>query len=406
MRVLQINQVVRVTSTGRIVEGLGNFLIENGHESFIAYSGRPSQRSNSVLYQVSNPIDTYLHAIGTRLFDRHGLYSKRVSKKFIKWIDSTYPDIIHLHNIHGYYLNYPVLFDYLKNLNKPVFWTFHDFWPITGHCSHFINVGCTKWKTQCYNCPKLRYYPASYLSDNSRENFLLKKQYFQGLKKLTIISISSWVKNILRDSILGEYPIKAIPNGVNSKTFLPIEKNANLQVKKKYNLPSKKLLIALATTWQEGKGYYDYLKLSKVLPLEYQIVLVGLQGKMAQGLPDNITAIPKTSNVNELVQLYNLSEINLNLSYQETFGLTTVEALMCGVPSIVYNSTASPELVTKETGIVVEPGDIASVFQGILEIAVNGGKKAYSKHCREHAVSKFDENKVYGKHLKLYEEAL
>lgn len=405
MKVLQINQVVRVTSTGRIVENLGNYLMEQGHESYIAYSGRPKNESNSILYQVSNSIDTNLHALNTRLFDRHGLYSKKVTKDFVKWIVQVDPDIIHLHNIHGYYLNYPILFEFLKLCKKPIFWTFHDFWPITGHCSHFININCEKWREQCQSCPKLKYYPASLILDNSRDNYNIKKRIFNSLDGLIVISISDWVKGLLQESFLSEKSIIRISNGINSSVFKPTSFMKS-RILNKYGLEDKVFLIALATTWQKSKGYYDFLKLAESIPSKYQLILVGLVGKMAENLPQSIKAISRTYNQEDLVELYNLAEINLNLSYQETFGLTTVEALMCGVPSIVYNATASPELVTEETGIVVEPGDIAGVVDAINKIMSNGGKKFYAQKCREHALKYFDERIIYQKHLELYQNAL
>lgn len=405
MKVLQINQVVRVTSTGRIVESLGNYIMEQGHESYIAYSGRPKNESNSTLYQISNSIDTIMHALGTRLFDRHGLYSNKVTRDFVKWIVQVDPDIIHLHNIHGYYLNYPILFEFLEKFKKPVFWTFHDFWPVTGHCSYFTDVDCDKWKTQCYSCPKLAYYPSSWGYDNSKSNFSFKKDCFKKPNNLNIIAISGWSAELIKYSFLGESVIHKIPNGVNSKLFRITLPNEEV-LRSKFKLDKSKILIALATTWGKRKGYFDYLALSKLLPEDFKIVLVGLNGNLAQELPQNIVAIPRTDNQEELVQLYNLAEVNLNLSYQETFGLTTVEALMCGLPSIVYNVTASPELVTEATGVVVEPGDLNGVVDAVIKIMNVGGKKYYSETCRKHALQNFDERAVYRKHLELYEKAL
>jgi glycosyltransferase involved in cell wall biosynthesis len=401
MRVLQVNQVVRVTSTGRIVENIGDYLLDKGHESFIAYSGRPENTSNSVLYQISNKLDSNLHALGTRLFDKHGLYSKKVTKDFIKWIIAIEPDVIHLHNIHGYYLNYPVFFEFLKESKIPVCWTFHDFWPVTGHCTYFSDVACEKWLSLCQNCPKLKYYPASLWWDNSKANFKLKKENFGKLEYLNIIAISKWSRELIEKSFLGKKNINSIPNGIDSSIFKPVyidEKN----VRKKFDLDNRKILIALATTWGARKGYQDYIKLSQQLRNDFQIVMVGLQGKLAQNLPPNIKALGRTDSLEDLAELYNLAEITLNLSYQETFGLTTVEGLMCGTPAIVYDVTASPELVRPSTGIAVKPGDIDAVIRAINEIEEKGGKSSFSHHCRKYAVNNFDINSVHDSHLYLY----
>jgi glycosyltransferase involved in cell wall biosynthesis len=405
MKVLQINQVVTVTSTGRIVENFGNFLMSKGHESYIAYSGRPKSTSKSKLYQISNTLDTNLHALGTRLFDTHGLHSKLVTKKFIAWIKQIKPDVIHLHNIHGYYLNYPIFFDFLSSYNKPVFWTFHDFWPITGHCSYFSDVDCNKWITGCFSCPKLNYYPSSYYYDNSKKNYQIKNEYFNKIKNLHLITISNWSESLVKESFLKNFKISTISNAIDSKTFNILNSEEQF-LREKHKFESKKILIALATTWGKRNGYYDYIELSKKIDDDYQIVLVGLSGKLAQNLPPNITAVPRTNSFEELVSLYNISEISMNLSYQETFGLTTVEGMMCGLPAVVYNATASPELVNEEVGIVVEPGDIDGVVNAILNIQNNGGKESYSNKCRNYATEKFDATIVHEKILDLYQSVI
>lgn len=405
MRILQVNQVVTVTSTGRIVENLGNFLLDNGHESFIAYSGRPKSPSNSHLYQISNSLDSNLHAIGTRLFDTHGLHSLSVTKKFLSWVDELNPDIIHLHNIHGYYLNYPLLFDFLSKSRKPVIWTFHDFWPITGHCSYFTDVNCEKWKSQCYSCPKKKLYPSSILMDNSKTNYITKKKYFSSLDRLEVVTISNWSRELVNDSFLGNKRIHKIPNGIDSSKFR-ITEVAKEGIRSKYGLSEKKILLGLATTWGKRKGYFDYLKLAEILPRDYQIVLVGLQGDLAKGLPKQIIPIKRTESIDDLVNLYNLSEITLNLSYQETFGLTTVEGLMCGVPGIVYNATASPELINDEVGVIVEPGHIEGIVDAIRKIEKNGGKKSYREKCRKYAVDNFDAEIVHKQYLDLYQRLI
>lgn len=405
MKVLQVNQVVTVTSTGRIVENFGSFLLSKGYESFIAYSGRPKSSSKSSLFQISNSLDTNLHALGTRLFDTHGLHSKSVTDRFIDWIKEINPDVIHLHNIHGYYLNYPLFFDFLSSFKKPVFWTFHDFWPITGHCSYFSDVNCDKWKTECFSCPKLSYYPSSIYYDNSRKNYQIKKEYFNKIENLHIIAISKWSESLIKQSFLKSSKVNCISNAIDSNTFNIVDANEKL-IREKYGLNTKKILIALATTWGKRKGFDDYIKLSNIIDENHQIVLVGLSGKQAENLPENISAIKRTDSITDLVSLYNISEISMNLSYQETFGLTTVEGMMCGLPAIVYNATASPELVNEEVGIIVEPGDIKGVARAILKIQENGGKKTYSKKCREHAIENFDSSIVHNKILDLYKSVM
>ena len=178
MKVLQINSVCGVGSTGRIATDLHSVLQAQGHESCIAY-GRGKKINCEDTIKIGNKLDNYVHVVQTRLLDRHGLGSYRATKKFIEQINQIGPDIIHLHNIHGYYINIKLLFDYLRKANKPVIWTLHDCWAFTGHCSHFDYIGCNKWKSGCEQCPQKKEYPTSLGKDNSKKAIFLSKSYLQ-----------------------------------------------------------------------------------------------------------------------------------------------------------------------------------------------------------------------------------
>jgi len=395
---LQINSVINSGSTGRIAEEIGQTAIAAGWESYIAY-GRNERPSSSKLIKVGTDKDIKLHGLQTRLFDRHGLGSKGATTDFIRQIEKIDPDIVHLHNIHGYYINMEVLFHYLKKVNIPVVWTFHDCWPITGHCSHFTFVGCEKWKTQCYNCPQKTGYPASYLIDRSKKNFILKKELFNSLSNLTLVPVSQWLSGILKESFLQNYPIKVIKNGVNTEVFRPSEVS---DFRNKHGLIDKFVLIGVATSWGERKGLNDFIELSKLLDSDFQIVLVGLTKKQIELLPKNILGIERTESVDALADIYASADIVLNLSYEETFGLTTVEGFACGTPGIVYNATASPELIEESTGVVVEQGNMNKLVEAIYTIK-NNGKQYYSDACVNRAHRLYKKEDRYREYIDLYE---
>jgi glycosyltransferase involved in cell wall biosynthesis len=397
LKLLQINSVVNSGSTGRIAEEIGQTAIAAGWKSYIAY-GRNDRPSQSELIKIGNDWDIKMHGFQTRLFDRHGLGSRSATEELIVKIKEILPDIIHLHNIHGYHVNIEILFNYLRNANIPVVWTFHDCWPITGHCSYFTFVGCEKWKTQCYECPQKRGYPASYLIDRSKKNYNLKKELFNSLSNLTLVPVSQWLSGILKDSFLQNYPIKVINNGVNTEIFKP---HSNSTFRERYGLENKFVLIGVATSWGERKGLNDYIKLSKELDLNYQIVLVGLTKNQIDKLPDNILGIERTESVEELSNMYSEADIVLNLSYEETFGLTTVEGFACGTPGIVYNATASPELIDQSTGFVIEPGDINGLMDAIIQIKQNG-KQSYSDACVNRAHRLYKKKERNQEYIELY----
>jgi putative colanic acid biosynthesis glycosyltransferase len=399
--ILQINSVVNSGSTGRIAEEIGQTAIAAGWESYIAY-GRNERPSSSKLIKIGNDKNIKLHGLQTRLFDRHGLGSKDATTAFIRKVEDIQPDIVHLHNIHGYYINMEVLFHYLKKVNIPVVWTFHDCWPITGHCSHFSYVGCEKWKSQCFECPQKSGYPASYFIDRSKKNYILKKELFNSLPNLTLVPVSQWLSGVLKESFLQNYPIRVINNGINTEVFKP---SLSSDFRNKYGLEDKFIMIGVATSWGERKGLKDYIELSKILESEFQIVLVGLNKKQIEQLPNNILGIERTDNVGELADIYSSADLVLNLSYEETFGLTTVEGFACGTPGIVYNATASPELIDVSTGIVVEQGNINKLVDAIYSIKKKG-KEYYSEACVNRAHKLYKKEDRYREYIDLYESLL
>ncbi len=368
---LQINSVINVGSSGRIAEEIGQVVLEKGWNSNIAY-GRNERPSKSVLIKIGTDWDVKIHGLQTRLFDRHGLSSKNATVKFIRQIEKIEPDIIHLHNLHGYYLNIEVLFNFLSIVNIPVIWTLHDCWAMTGHCAHFTLIGCEKWKTRCYNCPQTKAYPTSILIDRSLQNYNLKKELFTSVKNMTIVPVSHWLGGIVEQSYLAGLPIQVINNGIDLDTFSP--QNNTEEVREKYGIGKRFMLMAAATAWSDRKGLKDYVKLSKSLGNDCVIVLVGLSKAQIKFLPNTIIGIPRTENVLELAKFYSAANIVLNLSAEETFGLTTVEGFACGTPGIVYNCTASPELITPDTGFVVEKGDIQGLLNAINSVKEKGKK--------------------------------
>lgn len=399
---LQINVVINSGSTGRIAEEIGQTAIKNGWNSTIAY-GRVERPSQSELIRIGTDWDIKWHGLQTRLFDRHGLGSVKATQKLIEQIKEIQPSIIHLHNVHGYYLNIEILFDYLAKANIPVVWTLHDCWPMTGHCAHFDFIGCEKWKTTCFNCPQKTSYPASFFADRSKKNYQLKKRLFTSVKNLHVVTVSNWLGGIARQSFLARYPIQIINNGINTDIFSP--QNNLEHIRSKYGIGKRFMIVGVATAWSNKKGFNDFIELSRVLDNDTVIVLVGVSEAQLKSLPKLIIAIPRTENTNELAQLYSSADIVLNLSAEETFGLTTVEGFACGTPGIVYNSTASPELITSETGFVVEKGDTNGLLNAI-NIIKQKGKSSYSKACRERAVKYYNKDDRYLDYLKLYESLL
>lgn len=397
---LQISAAYNCGAPGRIVEQIGVLAQTKGWEVYVVHGSRHSAPSRLISLSRTSTIQEYLHAARSIMFDGQGLSGRKLTKHIVKQIEALQPDLIHIHNLHGYYINYEVLFDYLNQTQIPVVWTFHDLWPITGHCAHFDFNNCDKWKYGCSNCKFHKEYPSSFI-DLSKRNYQLKKRLFTGVKNMTLVPVSDWVGDILSQSFLNKYPVHRIYNGVDIRIFSPCDTDLRARM----NMEGKHILLGVASPWGEKKGFKDYLALRKVLPDEYVIIMVGLTTKQITGLPSGIIGIERTKSQTELAEYYNLADITLNLSYQETFGMTTVEGMSCGTPGIVYDRTASPELVTPATGIVVEAGNIGQLATAVIDMTKQG-KDAYSRACRKRAEEHFDKDKCFEEYIRLYDSLL
>lgn len=359
MRILMINSVCGMGSTGRICTDIAQALEKEGHTVKIAY-GRGNVAPNFKKYAVpiGSKKDIIVHGMEARIFDRSGYGSKHATTDFIEWVREYKPDIIHLHNIHGYYININKLFLYLKNeFSGKILWTLHDCWSFTGHCVYCMMDKCEKWKTGCYRCEALDEYPKALL-DNSKKNWIKKKALFMGIQDLTIITPSVWLENKVKESFLKEYKVEVINNGIDLSKF----KITNGNIKEKYNIVDKKILLGVASVWDKRKGLSDFIELSKELKDEYKIVLIGLTNKQVKSIPNNIIGISKTSNVAELAAWYTVADMFLNPTYEDNYPTVNLEAIACGTPVLTYNTGGSPESILKY-GRVVDKMDAKVIYE-------------------------------------------
>ncbi|WP_316838247.1 glycosyltransferase [Pedobacter nutrimenti] len=398
MKILQINSVLNIGSTGRIAEELGQISIEKGWNSYIAYGREFRGESKSKTFKIGNKLDFYAHLVTTRLFDRHGFGSKRTTKNLIRYIKGIGPDVVVLHNIHGYYLNIEILFDFLKEYNKPVFWILYDCWSFTGHCAYFDLVGCEKWQKDCFNCPCKNSYPKS-LVCNSSKNFNDKRRIFNGIENLNLIVHSDWLRKSIGKSFLKNYPVSLIRNGVNLDNFKPKEDN---KIRDKYNLGNKFVILGVASVWGERKGFKDFLLLSEILTDEI-IIMDGLSKEQERLLPVNIISIGKAPNVIELASIYSTADVFFNPTYEDNFPTTNLESMACGTPVITYDTGGSPEAVDDMTGFVCEKRNINEVYSKIKTIK-EVGKQNYAKNCVDRANKLFDYKERYAECVDFFEK--
>lgn len=339
MKIVQIN-TFPYKATGHIMMDIHKILTEQGYDSYVCW-GRGRSANNDHEIVIADNIGVKFHGIYTRLLDKTGFASRRATKKLLRRLDEIKPDIIHLHNIHGYYLNVELLFNYIREHNINVVWTLHDCWPMTGHCAWFDMCGCEKWKTGCFNCEQLGTYPASKGFDNSKWNWNKKKALFTDLN-LTIVTPSQWLKDIVMNSYLKNYSCEVINNGIDLSIFKPAENSEIKKAQKKYDLDDRKIVLGVASEWTPRKGLLDFIKLSEMMQ-DIQFVVVGLTEGQLKEMPKNIRGIKRTENQMELAALYTIANVFFNPTYEDNFPTTNLEALACGTPVITYDTGGSPE---------------------------------------------------------------
>lgn len=365
MKVLMINSVCGIGSTGRICTDLATKLESEGHIVKIGYGRKDyvPEQYKKYSVKIGTKYDVILHALMSRMTDKSGFYSERATRIFLEWANDFDPDILWLHNIHGYYINVEMLFDWIKKRpDMVVKWTLHDCWAFTGHCSHFSYAKCDKWKVNCSNCIQKKEYPASIFIDNSFSNFFRKRDAFTGVKNMTLITPSRWLAGLVKQSFLKDYRIEVIYNNIDENIFKPRESN----FREEYNLIDKKIILGVANIWNKRKGLDDFIKLSRIIDDTYKIVLVGLNDKQIKCLPKNIVGIKRTNSTYELAGLYTAADVFVNPTYEDNYPTVNLEAKACGTPVITYRTGGSVESVPDEN--VVEVGDVEGLLKKIKQL--------------------------------------
>lgn len=394
-KILQINVLNETGSTGRIMQNISSVLEESGRYRVItAYGYGSSKFDNSI--KIGNKIDYIIHNLGSKIFCAQGLFSRWATHRFIKQIKKENIDLIHFHNIHGNYLNYPLLFKWIKENDIPVIWTLHDCWSFTGKCTYFDLCKCEQWKTGCKKCPILKEYPSSYFLDRVRQDYKNKQKAFLNIQKAYFVSPSEWLARNFKKSFLKNYPICVINNGVDISAF----RKTNSDLREKYHLEEAKVVLGVATPWTSRKGYSDFIRLAKRLDEEYVVVMIGVSEKQKDELPEKIIAINKTESIDELVQWYSEADVFVNLTYEDNFPTVNLEALACNTPVITYDTGGSGEVVNELTGIKCEQGNLDLIMNAIKYICNH--KKKYEK-CAEYLRDNYNFATVFENYLKLYD---
>lgn len=363
MKVLIVNSVCGIRSTGRICVNLADLLEKEGHQVKIAY-GRAYIPEECYKYavRIDGKLGVHASVAHTRLTDKHGFANKRATKKFLAWAEAYDPDLLWLHNLHGYYINVEMLFAWIKSRPRmKVNWTLHDCWAFTGHCSHFTYAGCDQWKSQCKKCPQTSQYPFAY-RDNCKNNFDRKKTAFSGVKNMTLITPSYWLADLTRKSFLGQYPVEVQRNKIDTSIFKPTESD----FRQRHHLQDKSIILGVANTWNDKKGFSDFIKLAGMISPNEHIVLVGVPKRQIRHLPENILVINYTDSTRSLAEIYTAADVFVNLTYEDNYPTVNLEAQACGTPCLTYRTGGSVESVPPDH--VVDVGDVIEMYKKIKHV--------------------------------------
>lgn len=400
MKIAMINGGV-FGSTGKIMFGIADIIEKNGGETFCASAVTATNKKREPsheYYKIGTYYSRKFSVLFSRITGRQNCYAKSATKKLLSRLDRFNPDVVHLHNLHGDYVNLPLLFNYIKTNRIKVVWTLHDCWAFTGHCPHFAMVKCDKWKSGCYKCPQYNLYPKS-LFDNSKKMYRLKKRLFTGVENMTIVTPSEWLAGLVRQSFLKDYPVTVINNGINLSVFKPTESD----FREKYDISAdKKILLGVAFGWGVRKGLDVFIELYNRLSAEkYQIVLVGTDKKTDKQLPKGIISIHRTQNQTELAEIYTAADLFVNPTREEVLGMVNIEANACGTPVITFKTGGSPECINEQSGSVVACDDIAALESEVKRICETS---PFNKEDCIESAKKFDENERFLEYIHLYEE--
>lgn len=359
MKIVQINAVYGYSSTGRTTKEVHLELMNQGHEAYVFCTNYENETEN--VYCMGTNVSRKIHGLMSRITGLQGYFSFKATKQLLKKLNYIKPDVVCLRNLHGNYIHVNMLLNYLIKWQISTVIILHDCWLFTGHCCHFIEYNCYRWQQDCGECPAKHKWNNSWFFDRSKKVLCDRRKRFTQLKRLTVIGVSDWVMNECKKSFMKKNAkFLRIYNWIDLDMFTPTKRT-------KKQTPR---VLSVAHAWSDIKGLSDIIDVAKENPT-YEFIMVGkMPGNIE--LPDNINAMGIINDMHELCNQYQNADILLHLSYQETFGKVIVEAMACGVPAIVYNVTAMPELIRKECGRVVEKGDWRSASKALQEIFESG----------------------------------
>lgn len=382
-------------ATGSIMFSVHNELQKlDKWDSLVVWGRGRTPKDKVHEYNMQCGWEIMMHGVLSRIFDNTGFNSDYATERLLQKMEYLMPDIIQLHNLHGYYINVKMLFEWIKHRNIPVVWTLHDCWAFTGHCAYFDYANCNCWKNGCHDCVQKKSYPASLVFDNSKLNWLRKKELFN-YKQLHLVTPSIWLHDLVKESFLKKLPCSVINNGIDTDVFKPSSINCHIGGKFK--------ILGVASEWTPRKGLHDFIQLYRMLNHEQiEMTIVGLTSQQIEALPEGIRGMTRTDNIEQLVSLYQEADMFFNPTYEDNYPTTNLEALACGTPVCTYRTGGSIESVNEGNGFVVEKNELGEVKK-IIEERLHSRKMGLHLDIDRKRISK---EYMAEQYIKLYNDIL
>jgi glycosyltransferase involved in cell wall biosynthesis len=400
MKVLQINAVNGILSTGRTTMEMTQELKRLGHEAYTAYAMGIMMEDHS--YRIGCYLDRKVHALCSRIFGLQSYFSVIATLRLIHYMKSICPDIVLLHNLHSNFINLNLLLRFLAKNKIATVITLHDCWFYTGRCFHYSINNCYQWQTKCYCCPNNINTTPTWFFDRSEKMWLDKKKYFSKLDQWAVVGVSDWITKEAEKSFLSKANrLIRIYNWINLEVFKPYD---DQDLRKSLGLEHDFIIIGVASVWVASKGLEEFIKLSKMISKNCKILLVGTIDQN-YALPSDIISLPLTHDSTELARYYSMSDVLVSLSLEESFGKVVAEAIACGTPAVVYHSTALPELVGEGCGYVTKENILEEILYGIEQVMANT-KSNYTSNCLLFAEEHFDMHKCVKEYEALFQSLI
>lgn len=414
MRVLQINAIDDILSTGTIMSDIQDVCTHNGIECHIAYPVTiRSKRDILHGYHIGCWFDHKLHALLSRIFRKQAYFSTIPTWFLLRHINRIRPNVVHLHNLHSNYINLNMLLQYLAKRQIATIATLHDNWFYTGGCTYYPRLNCTRWLTDCKGCPQHKHGFVRFLPDTASCILDDRDRYLNSIPCLTIVGVSDWISDECRKSRIGRNPIITIRNGVRNDVFQPMPLEARQQLRAKYGLrPDQFVILGPASKWLNHRNRTGLRTMLHSLQPDELLVLYGcspqqMADTQITALSSQLVLLPFYHNKVELSTIYCMADVMINCTYEDTCSFLNLECQASGTPIITFDNTGARECVDTICSFRTPTGDYQAMYRKVQEIkqqVTPQNPRPFQQACVSWIEHNFTMQINYKQYVQLYKE--